>query len=215
LSEKGPVLSRQQGAIRELARAVRLVRAGRSHVWLCGVCTVGCLSSSVPPAEGDSAPGASRTDEYTTQGQGPAAPMLRVRAVSPCRPAPQRHATEHGIWPGCSSPSACDANAIARSPVPGPVAPCDLEAACSSDRGPDERPASFRTGGTGSASLPVCYPCVWLRDEWVGLDPTLIFGTEPTHPLFGCSSDFGDGANPSIVWLSELGVRVGWQHSLC
>ena len=122
MSEKGPVLSRQQGAIRELARAVRLVRAGRGHVWLCGVCTVGCLSSSVPPAEGDSAPGASRTDEYTTQGQGPAAPMLRVRAVSPCRPAPQRHATEHGIWPGCSSPSACDANAIARSPVPGPVA---------------------------------------------------------------------------------------------
>ena len=46
---------------------------------------------------------------------------------------------------------------------------------------------------------------------WIQLS---IWGTEPTHPLFGCSSDFGDGVNPSHVWLRELGVRVGWQHSL-
>ena len=56
--------------------------------------------------------------------------------------------------------------------------------------------------------------CVWLREQWVGLDPTLILRTEPTHLLFGCSSDFGDGVNPSHVWLRELGIRVGWQPSL-
>ena len=52
-------------------------------------------------------------------------------------------------------------------------------------------------------------PCVWLRDQWVGLDPTQILGTEPIHPLFGCTSDFGDGVNPFHVWLEELGIRVG------
>ena len=56
-------------------------------------------------------------------------------------------------------------------------------------------------------------PCVWLRDEWVGLDPTRILGTEPTHPLFGCTSDFGDGVNPFHVWLEELGIRVGWHDN--
>ena len=57
------------------------------------------------------------------------------------------------------------------------------------------------------------YPCVWLRDQWVGLDPTLILGTEPTHPVFGYTSDFEDGANPSRVWLKELRIRVGWRDN--
>ena len=78
------------------------------------------------------------------------APRSRRVPLPSCATAPC-DGTRH--LAGCSSPSACDANAIARSPVPGPVAPCDLEAACSPDRGPDERPASFRTGGTGSASM--------------------------------------------------------------
>ena len=56
-------------------------------------------------------------------------------------------------------------------------------------------------------------PCVWLRDQWVGLDPTRILGTEPTHPLFVCTSDFGDGVNPFHVWLKELGIRVGWHDN--
>ena len=46
----------------------------------------------------------------------------------------------------------------------------------------------------------------WLR---VGLAPTLVLRMEPTHPLFGCSSDFGDGVNPSHVWLRELEIWVG------
>ena len=29
------------------------------------------------------------------------------------------------------------------------------------------------------------FPSVWLRDQWVGLDLTLILGTEPTHPVVG------------------------------
>src|SRR6185312_4991966 len=52
-----------------------------------------------------------------------------------------------------------------------------------------------------------------LGDQWVGLDPTRIFGTEPTHSLFGCTSDFGDGVNPFHVWLKELGIRVGWHDN--
>ena len=52
-----------------------------------------------------------------------------------------------------------------------------------------------------------------LGDQWVGLDPTRILGTEPTHPLFGCTSDFGDGVNPFHVWLKELGIRVGWHDN--
>ena len=51
--------------------------------------------------------------------------------------------------------------------------------------------------------------CVWLRDQWVGLDPIRILGMEPTHLLFGCTSDFGDGVNTFHVWLKELRIRVG------
>ena len=56
-------------------------------------------------------------------------------------------------------------------------------------------------------------PCVWLWDYWVGLDPTRILGTESTHPLFGCTSDFEDEMNQFHVWLKELGIRVGWHDT--
>jgi hypothetical protein len=54
-------------------------------------------------------------------------------------------------------------------------------------------------------------PCVWLWDVWVGLAPSFVLGMEPTRLLFSCNSDFGDGINPSHVWLKELRLRVGWQ----
>jgi len=63
-----------------------------------------------------------------------------------------------------------------------------------------------RAGIDGGGTI---YPCVWLRDHWVGLDPTQILGTEPTYLLFGCTSDFENGVNPFHVWLKELGIRVG------
>ena len=58
------------------------------------------------------------------------------------------------------------------------------------------------------------YPCVRLRDQWVVLDPTRILGTEPTHSLFGCTFDFGDGVNPFHVWLNELRIWVGWHDNI-
>ena len=71
----------------------------------------------------------------------------------------------------------------------------------------------LRWGAVPRERLEQVLPCVWLRDQWVGLDPTRILGTEPTHSLFGCTSDFGDGVNPFHVWLKELGIRVGWHDN--
>jgi len=40
------------------------------------------------------------------------------------------------------------------------------------------------------------------------IQPSFWGWSRPIH-LFGCTSDFGDGVNPSYVWLKELGIRVG------
>jgi hypothetical protein len=76
---------------------------------------------------------------------------------------------------------------------------------------PPELPRRRRGGWEGGGSLINClFGC---GGEWVGLDPTLILGTKPTHSLFGCISDFEDAVNPSHVWLKELRIRVGWQDN--
>jgi hypothetical protein len=54
---------------------------------------------------------------------------------------------------------------------------------------PPELPRRRRGGWEGGGSLINClFGC---GGEWVGLDPTLILGTKPTHSLFACISDFG------------------------
>jgi hypothetical protein len=68
---------------------------------------------------------------------------------------------------------------------------------------------NLRSFPTGAKSFIFCSGSVWLEVEWVGLDPTQFLRTEPTRLVFGCTSAFRDGANPTLPSSNQTATGTG------